>query len=427
LAESIEPRGGRADTWIVRLKPGIEFHDGKTVDADDVIYSIKRIVDPSNPKTGAASIGYVNTKGLRKLDKRTVEVPLRFANIGFPDDIGQYFNGIVPAGYDPKRPVGTGPFKYESFTPGQQSTFVKFPNYHQTGRPYLDEVVIVDFADDTARVNALLAGQVNCISSLPPAQLQSIQSNSALRPLISHTGGWLPFTMRVDQAPFSDVRVRQAMRLIVDRPQMIEQALTGQGRVANDLFSPFDPAYNSSLPQRHQDIDQAKSLLKQAGRSNLAIELVTAPVYEGLVSAAQVFAQQAKAAGVTVNLRQVDSGTFFGPNYLKWPFAQDFWGTYQYLPQVAQCSLPNSPFNETHWSPPRFQQLISQARAQLDKAKRIDILHEAQMLQWNEGGYIVWGFDNLLDAYSAKLSGFTPAKSGFPLGNYGFKEVGFTA
>src|SRR5436305_6808996 len=106
--------------------------------------------------------------------------------------------------------------------------------------------------------------------------------------------------MRVDQAPFSDVRVRQAMRLIVNRPQMVEQVLSGQGRIANDMYSPFDPFYASSLPQRHQDIEQAKALLKQAGHENLSVTLTTAPVFQGIVQAAQVFAQQASQAGVNV-------------------------------------------------------------------------------------------------------------------------------
>ena len=132
---------------------------------------------------------------------------------------------------------------YESFTPGQQSVFKKFPNYWQSGRPYVDQLTIIDFTDDTARVNALLGGQVDAIDNLPTGQIAQVQGNSQLKVLISHTGQWQPFTMRVDQAPFNDVRVRQAMRLIVDRPQMVEQVLSGQGRIANDMYAPFDPGY----------------------------------------------------------------------------------------------------------------------------------------------------------------------------------------
>jgi peptide/nickel transport system substrate-binding protein len=426
LAESIEP-DKRPDSWTIRLKAGLTFHNGKPVTADDVMFSLRRIVDPKDPKVGAASIGYIDDKGLRKLDNLTVRVPLKFANAGFPDDIGQYFNSIVPTDYDPKHPVGTGPFKYESFTPGQRSVFTKFADYWEKGKPFVDQLTIIDFPDDTARVNALLGGQVEAIDNLPAAQLSSVKSNGNLRVLVSETGAWQPFTMRVDASPFDDVRVRQAFRLIVDRKQMVQQVLSGQGRIANDLYAPYDPAYAKDLPQRMQDLEQAKSLLKQAGRENLSVELVTAPVFQGIVEAAQVFAQQAKGAGVNVKLRKVDSGTFYGDNYLKWPFAQDFWATRAYLSQVAQGDLPNSPFNETHWKPPEFITLIEQARAELDDTKRAQILHDAQKMQYDQGGYIIQYFSNIIDAYSAKIGGFVEAKCGFPFGNYWLKNVGFIA
>jgi peptide/nickel transport system substrate-binding protein len=424
LAESIEPEKG-AEAWTIRLKPGITFHNGKPVTADDVLFSLGRIIDPKDPKTGAASIGYIDLKRSRKLDKRTVRIQLKFANVGFPDDLGQYFNSIVPTDYDPKQPVGTGPFMFESFTPGQRSVFKKFPDYWRDGLPRVDEVTIIDFPEDTPRVNALLSGQVDAITNLPSGQLAQVKSNDQFKVLISETGGWQPFTMRVDQAPFKDVKVRQAMRLLVDREQMISQVLSGQGRPANDLYSPYDPAYNSDLPQRKQDLDQAKSLLKQAGQSDLRVELVTSPFFQGIVEAAQVIAEQAKGAGVTINVRKVDTGTFYGDNYLSWRFAQDFWATRTYLSQVAQGSLPDSPYNETHWKDPEFLDLIGQARAELDDAKRTELLKAAQKIEWERGGLIVWSFSNQIDAYNTTLGGFEPAKSGFPLTNYGFGRVGF--
>jgi len=427
VAESIEAEHGKADSWVVKLRPGIEFHNGKTVTAEDVIFSLQRILDAKAPKVGAASIGYIDIKKVKKLSKSSLRIPLKFPNATFLDDIGQYFNAIVPIGYDPAKPVGTGAFMFERFTAGQQSVFKKFPNYWQAGKPYVDQLTILDFADDTARVNALLGGQVDAIDNLPTGQISQVQGNSALKALISHTGQWQPFTTRVDQAPFNDPRVRQAMRLIVNRPQMVEQVLSGQGRVANDLYAPFDPAFDSSLPQRHQDLAQAKSLLKAAGHAGMTIQLVTAPVFQGVVQAAQVFAQQAAGAGVTVQLRKLDTSTFYGAQYLKWTFAQDFWATREYLPQVAQGSLPNSPFNETHWADPMFDKLINQARATLDATKRTQLLQEAQKIEYETGGYIIPYFSNQIDAYSTKLGGFVEARSGFPLGNYWFKNVGFTA
>src|SRR3954467_4723659 len=427
LAESIEPDGSKPDSWTVRLKQGIEFHNGKPVTADDVIFSLQRITDPKDPKVGNSSISYIDRKNLKKVDDRTVRIPLQLTNAAFPDDLGQYFNAIVPTDYDPAKPVGTGPFKYQSFSPGQRSVFVKNPNYWEKGKPYADQLVIIDFPDDTARTNALLGGQVEAINNLPAAQVASVRGNPNLKVLNSQTGAWQPFTMRIDAPPFDDNRVRQAMRLIVDRDQMVAQVLSGFGRPANDLYAPYDPAYAKALPQRKQDLEQAKSLLKQAGRQNLTVELTTAPVFQGIVEAAQVFAEQAKGAGVNVKVKKVDSGTFYGDNYLKWPFAQDFWATRTYLAQVAQGDLPNSPFNETHWGKGKFESLIKQARGEVDEAKRADILHQAQQMQYEQGGYIIPYFSNIIDAYSAKVSGFVPAKSGFPFGNYWLKNVGFVA
>ncbi len=424
LAESMTPEGKKPDVWIVRLRPGVTFHNGKPVTADDVVFSLNRIINPKNPGTGAASIGYIDLKHTKKLDARTVKVVLQYPNVGFPDDIGQYFNGIVPANYDPKNPVGTGPFKYNSFAPGQQSVFVRNADYWN-GPPHVDQVTIIDFVDDTAKVNALLSGQVHAITNLPAAQLAQVKGLPSLRALISKGGAWLPFTMRVDQAPFNDVRVRQAFRLLVNREQMIDQVLLGQGRVGNDMYAPLDPAYNAALPQRRQDLEQAKFLLKQAGHSGLTVKLVTAPISEGIVEAAQVFSAQAAGAGVTVNLDKTDTTTFFGPNYLKWTFAQDFWFTRNYIPQVEQGSLPNSPFNETHWADPTFQKLIRQAQGELDASKRTELLHAAQAIEYERGGYIVWAFSNQLDAYSSQVTGFRPARSGLPLTNYGFGRAGF--
>ncbi len=426
IAESIEAAGSKPDAWTVRLKDGIEFHNGKTVGADDVIFSLKRITDPKDPKTGNSSLSYIDRDNLKKVDARTVRIPLKLTNAAFPDDLGQYFNAIVPTDYDPKQPVGTGPFKYQSFTPGQRSVFVKNPNYWQSGKPYADQLVIIDFTDDTARVNALLGGQVEAINNLPAGQVAAIRSNPNMRVLNSPTGAWQPFTMRIDAAPFDDVKVRQAMRLLVDRKQMVQQVLSGFGSVANDLYARYDPMYASDLAQRNQDLEQAKSLLKSAGKEGLTVELVTSPVFNGVVEAAQVFAEQAKGAGVNVKVRKVDTGTFYDPDkYLKWPFAQDFWASRVYLAQVAQGDLPNSPFNETHWGKGKFESLINQARGTVDEAKRKEILHEAQQMQYDQGGYIIPYFSNIIDAYSSKVSGFVPAKSGFPFGNYWLKNVGF--
>jgi peptide/nickel transport system substrate-binding protein len=410
-----------ARTWTAVLRDGVRFHDGRAVTPADVVATFRRITDPKAPKSGAASLTML--ADIVPTGPRTVEFRLSEPATAFDDLLAQYSLGIVPADFDPAKPIGTGPFKAGSFTAGLQSVFTRNEYYWRPGEPYLDELILIDFADDDARINALLSSQVDAIDQVPVALIDVLQSDSRIKVLTSETGTWLPFTMRVDRPPFDDARVRQALRLIVDREQMINQVLSGQGRIGNDLYAPFDPDFASELPQRRQDIAGARRLLAAAGHEDLAIELVTAPIQAGAVEAAQVFQEQAKAAGVTVTIRKVDTTTFYGDNYLKWDFAQDFWYTRNYLPQVANGSLPDSPYNETHWADPEFGKLIAQARGTVDEKARTALLKQAQRIEYERGGLIVWGFMNQVDAHQVYVAGLVPDRTGVSLSGYGFRQV----
>jgi peptide/nickel transport system substrate-binding protein len=435
LAEEITANS--AKVWTIRVRDGIEFSNGKTLGADDVIYSIRRLINPKLGLFGGAALASVNPNGMKKLDKRTVRLTLKRPDATILDALGQYVTNIVPVGYSPtavgkaKPNVGTGPYVLKSFTPGQQSVHVRNPNYWRSGQPYFDQVVIIDFPDDTARVNALLGGQIDAMTDVPPAQVPVVNGHSGTKVLESPSAAWTPICMRVDAAPFNDVRVRQAMRLIADRPQMVAQALAGHGHIGNDLYAIFDPAFDHTLPQRHQDIAKAKSLLKAAGQENLTIDLQSTNGALGMNEGAQVFAQQAKAAGVTVNVKILDSGAFYSSNYLKWTFSTDFWGTRNYLSQVAAGSLPTSPFNETHWpgtADRKFLALYKQALGTVDTAKRTAITHEMQAMEYKDGGYIAWGFSTLLDGYSTKVQGLKTGDKGvlpFNGFGYGYRTIWF--
>jgi peptide/nickel transport system substrate-binding protein len=428
LAESIE-HNKKGDVWTIRVRSGVEFHNGKTLGAADVIYSLKRLIDPKLKLFGGAALSSLDPNRMRKLDKRTVRLTLKQPDGTILDALGQYIAGIVPVGYSPgaigkaNPNVGTGPYKLDSFTPGQQSTLSRNPNYWRSGQPYFDKVVIIDFSDDTARVNALLGGQVDAITDVPPAQVAVVNGHGGTKVLESPSAAWAPICMRVDAEPFDDVRVRQAFRLMANRPQMVQQALAGHGKIGNDLYAPFDEAYASDLPQRHQDIDKAKSLLKAAGKEGLTVDLQSTNGALGMNEGAQVFAQQAKAAGVTINVKILDGGTFYGPQYLKWPFSTDFWGSRNYLSQAAAGSLPSSPYNETHWpdtKDSKYLTLYKQALRTVDRKKQHEILHEMQKLEYDNGGYIIWSFNTLLDGYSTKLKGLKAGDKGvLPLNAFG--------
>ncbi len=424
LAEEITPNSD-ATVWTVRLRSGVEFHNGKPLTADDVIYTFQQILNPKAPAAGASAISFVDAKGLKKVDTLTLKVPCTQPFATFSETMPLYYYSIIPTDFDPKKPVGTGPFKFESFTPGVASKFTRNDNYWMTGLPYLDAVVIDDYSDETSQVNALLAGDVDVVNLLSAPSIASVRSGGA-EIVISDGGGWTPFTMRVDKAPFSDVRVRQAFRLIVNRKEMMDVVFLGNGTLGNDVFGIFDPEYDHALPQRHQDLDQAKHLLKKAGHEGLSIQIVTGNIAQGIVSEAEVFAEQARGAGVTVSLKQVTSTDFFGPDYLKWVFAQDFWGYYGYLPQVGFATLPASPYNETHWDDPHYIHLYDEALATVDSAKRTEIAHEMQTIDYDSGGYIIPFFPPLIDGHTTKVQGVHPARVGRPLFNYDFKNFWFS-
>jgi len=422
LAEEVTPNA-KATEWTIRVKQGITFHNGKELTADDVIYTFAAILNPKAPGSAAAGLASIDAKGMTKLDAYTVRIPCGtpFATMGQALAIPGY-SDIIPVGYNPAAPVGTGPFRLKSFTPGTQSTFVRYNGYWQSGLPYLDEVVITDYADQTSQVNALLAGQVDVVNLLSEDVISEVQGEGK-NILLSPGGGWNPFTMRVDAKPFSDVRVRQAMRLVVDRQQMLDLVFGGFGTLGNDLFGIWAPDYDHSLPQRHQDIDQAKFLLKAAGQEGLNVTLVTSDIAQGTVLAAQVFAQQASEAGINVSVDDVTVDEFYGTNYLKWVFAQDYWFYNFYLPQVSLATLPTAPFNETHWNNARYNSLYAQAIATTDAALRTELAHEMQQIEYNQGGYIIPFFPPVIDGFGTNVGGLVPSKSGLSLGAYDFKNV----
>ncbi len=171
---------------------------------------------------------------------------------------------------------------------------------------------------------------------------------------------------------------------------------------------------------------QAKHLLKKAGFDHgLNVTLVTSAIAEGTVDAAEIFQQQAKAGGVNISLKEVTSTELYGPEYLKWTFAQDFWLFYYYFPMVGLGLLPSSPYNECHWDDPHYNALYNEGLKTVDAAKRADIAHEMQMIDYESGGYIIAYFPGVIDGVAKNVKGVVPSKTGIPLTNFAFKSFWF--
>jgi peptide/nickel transport system substrate-binding protein len=422
LAESVEssPDG---ITWTIKMRQGVTFHNGKTVTAEDALFSIQRVADPKAPLSAGGQLSQIiDFDSTKVVDETTLQLVLNTPYAILDGLLAEYTLGIIPTDFDINNPVGTGAFQYKSFDPGKTSTFTKYDDYWGDAA-FVDELQIQDFTDDNAKVNALQANQIQTVDNLPYNLIDTIKGAGG-GVLISETGAWIPFTMRVDTAPFNDVRVRQAMRLIVDRQAMIDQTLSGYGSLGNDMYAPFDTAYASDLPQREQDIDQAKALLKEAGQEGMQVELFTGDDIGSVApAAANLFVQQAKEAGVEVKVTK--KTPFYDDDYLSYPFAQDFWNTRNYIAQSVVGTFPpeqGGTYNETHWDNEEHRDLVNAAAKELDETKRADLLHQAQEIEYNEGGLIVWGFRQQVDGYGASVQGLEASKY-LPLGSYKFNKV----
>lgn len=418
LAEELTPNEDGTE-WIVRLPAGLTFHDGQPVRPADVIASLNQMAKSGNM---AGLMEPVDVAGSKALDERTVRVPMHTPLFTFPAVMANYNAFIAPADFDPKKANGTGPFKFESFTPGRESTFTRNPDYRESGKPYVDEIVISNFAEESAQLSALTSGQANLANNFSFASLGALQSGGA-QLLTGDGGGSNPFYVNMSGAPYNDVRVRQALKLVVDRPKMLSTLFGEYGSLANDVWAPpFDILYHE-IPQREQDIEQAKSLLSQAGQSDLSIELTTSPIAQGVVEAAQLYAQDASAAGIDVTINNVTPDIMFGPEYLQWPFAQDYWIYQEYLNQVANSLLPNSPFGESHFRNPRYVSLYKQAVAAADLNKRKEIAAEMQQIEFDEGTNIITNFVPVFDAYDPSVQNLQAGRVGQSFDVFSFTDV----
>ena len=415
-----------ATEYEVKLRPGVTFHNGKTLDAEDVIYSIGLMAK----KTSIALpfVSGINLRDLKAVNKTTLRIPLKFPDGDLAANFVYYNTWIVQKGETNfARPVGTGPFKFQSFTPGQQSVFTRNANYWGKGGPYVDSLKIVSISDPTARLNALLSGQIDAMAQMAYAQAKAHQASGDINVLVAHAPQVLMFYMDTTKPPFNDNRVRLAMKLIPDRPALIQNAISGFGTVGNDIVGKGLPFYDNSLPQHAQDIARAKSLLKAAGKDSLKVVLQTSDVIPGFVESATLLAQQASAAGVTIKLQQVPASSYFNPSlkYLKMLFAETQWPPSSLKFFYLQALAANAPFNETHWHSKSFNKLLFKAIGELNHAKAQSYWNQIQEIQWREGGYLSWTNADFVDGLSKKVNGVKPSAAGI-LGNHRFQDAWLT-
>ncbi len=418
---------------VVKLRKGLKFSNGKPVTADDVVYSWQRLLDPKLAlPTFKAATQFFDPTMIKKIDALTVEFTLKKPTIDFESTLAAYVNSVVPVGYTREGPqIGTGPYKLKSFTPGRESTHVRNPYYWRKGKPVFDTVIIQDFGDKAALVNALLSGQIDAAVDIPLTAIPQVQSNPALTINEVNGGGWLCITMQTDVKPFDDVRVRQALRLIIDRQEILARALGGHGEIANDLFGRVDPLYNvNKFPQRAQDIAKAVALLKEAGFTKekpLEFDLAAPDDTGGLIPLVQAFAEHAKKTDgvVKVNAKAMDA-TYWDTTYAKVGIFTSFWSPRGYLQQIAA----GAGYGETNLEKTNkaYNDLYVQASGEPDLAKRTALAKQMQKIEYEEGGFIIPAFNAFADAYVSKLQGVVKGRtSSLNMDFYGrgFQEFSF--
>ncbi|CAB4942870.1 unannotated protein [freshwater metagenome] len=420
LAEELTPNADFT-AWTVKIKKGVLLHNGREFTSDDVLATFQRIYDPKAPTQGAAVMPELDAANIKVVDKYTLTLPMKRPFNNVLDALAGYFFMMVGRGYDIKNPIATGPFKFKSFTPGDRSVFVRNDAYWISGKPYVDQIETINYADESSQVNALATGEVQLADLLSSASIDALTGAGA-QVVISPSAQWNPIFMRTDLAPFKDVRVRQAFRLMADREEMNQLVIGGKGQVGNDIWSPNDSIYDKSIPQRVQDIAQAKSLLSAAGQSGLTLDFPVADIASGVVSMSQVFVQQAAKAGVTLNLKKQSVSDFFSSSYGASPIAVSFWYNQAYLVTSSLNAVTGAPFNETHFSDAKYDSLYGQAMTTKDNVLKTEIGHEMQKIDYETGGEIIPFFNPSIDAAAKNVGGLIPCANGLPLSGFDFSS-----
>lgn len=404
LASGWEPDATLA-RWTVTLREAT-FHDGRPVTAEDVLYSYRRIADPKKTYRAKASLEPIDLAASRATGKRTVEFRLKRPTAEFPNVLAAFGAYIVPAGagdFD-RRPIGSGPFRFVSFAPGR-STVVKRNDDYWDGAPHLDELEFIVANEESARINALLGGQIEYAHELNPTTARAHQDSGQVDIVRLRNSAMQAFALKTDRAPFDDKRVRQAFFLIADRRELIDGALSGAGEIGNDLFGKGYQYYADGLPQREQDLDRARHLLKQAGAEDLRVTLDTSAVAAGFTEAAGIFRDQAAKAGVTVRVRMGAKDSYWSDILHSGTICCYRSGAMPIESHISQRLLTDSSTNATHWKHQDFDALYRQAQSTKDPGERAALYERMQRRLYTEGGFLVWGFADWIVGTARNVGG----------------------
>ena len=408
LAESWEASAD-AKTWTFNLRKGVKFHNGKSFGVDDVIESLN--MHTAEGAKSAAKPIVAAISEMKKLGEHQIQFVLEAGNADFPFLLSDYHIMMFPAGMVDEaiaKGIGTGLYRVVSFDPGVRCVLARVDSHYKDGRAgWFDGIEAIAINDASARMNALMTGQVDAVSKVDYKTEPLMRANPNVN-IFDVTGNMhYTFPMLTNQAPFDDINVRKALKYSLNRQEMVDKILQGHGAAGND--HPIGPANQylaKDIPQLELDIDKAKFHLKAAGLTELNLDMsASSAAFNGAVDGAQLYQASAKAAGININVVQEPADGYWSNVWLKKGWCASYWSgrvTEDWMFSTSWAS--GVPWNESHWENARFQELLISARAELDSDKRREQYGEMQMLASAEGGVIIPMFANFVDAASSKLA-----------------------
>lgn len=394
-----------ASQWVFKVKKDVEFHNGKTLDAEDIIFSINRHRGEDSGSGGSGAVSGI--KDIRADGKDMVVFDLESGNSDFPFLMADYHLTIVPADTTNfNEGIGTGPYKLKVWDAGVTAETVRNPNYHKNGLPYFDEVETINMVDVQARMSAVQTGAVHCIEEPDLKTIDFLGKQPGITIKESPGNKHFNYPMMTNRAPYENNHVRMALKYAMDREAMLKTLLGGYGYLGNDHpIGRGQRYFNNDLEQRSYDPDKAKWHLQQAGLSSLDISLDAGDIYPGAVDGAVLFREHASKAGININVNRVPADGYWDEIWLKSDFCASYWSgraTEDWMFSTAYDST--SEWNDMGpWKNEKFDKLLLEARSELDENKRRTLYHEMQRIVRDDSGSIIPIFASWVMALSDKL------------------------
>lgn len=402
-------------SYTFELRPDVRFHNGRALTADDVVYSFERILNESDTNRSDL-LGSVDT--VIAADEEHVVFTLNapyapfLANLATPGMYVVAEEVVAEHGGLDTVAMGTGPFTFEEWTPNGHITLVKNPAYFETDLPYLDSITLQFLPEESDRLDAVRGGQAHQAVLHDPASRDALAKDDSVRIIDVPELNFHVIGFKTSQPPFDDIRVRQAISLVVDRQQLIDTTTLGHGEIAG----PIPPALTDwalptdELPFYEIDVERAKALLAEAGYTEgFSATIMTSPAYQQMVSDAQIVQAQLRAIGIELEIEQ-EPWDVYVDRWLNRDFEMYSGINGQFSDDPDYSLYPalhtGGPWNVSEFSNPDVDRLLDAGRTTQDAVTRKDIYDQLQHLL-AEQAPLLWTYSGMIsDAVSTRLNGY---------------------